>query len=232
MSDDDDARYDAEGYLRGHKPNPVNAACKQRIEELHSRIQKPRPQHWSNQPSEYNRPPREHGEHRTIEQPHEDGSDAVQNQGDRETVFMKRIQLGGSELKRFRVNSSGKQVDGIPDASGFEQPVGTGQHSHRYRSRQATLYASRYRVGFEGKPCTHEVGSNRYTLDNATFGCDAMLFEYDGHRFLMLVGKHFTEPADATRHSQDDAQGTHRHAREKTCEHQGETESQNKRPRG
>src|SRR5579862_2453318 len=82
LAHDDDARDDAEGYLRGHKPSPVNAACKQRIEKLHSRIQKTRPQHWGNQPSEYDRPAREHRQHRAIEQSHEDGSDAVQNQGD------------------------------------------------------------------------------------------------------------------------------------------------------
>src|SRR6266403_10374 len=139
MSDDDDARYDAEGYLRGHKPNPVNAACKQRIEKLHDRVQKPRPQHWGNEPPEHNRPPCEPGKHRTVEQSHEDGSDAVQAQGDREAARMKRIQLRRSELERFRVDSSSKEVDGIPDAPGLQQPVSAGQHGHRYSSSQAAL---------------------------------------------------------------------------------------------
>jgi len=40
-----------------------------------------------------------------------------QAHGNRETVRMERIQLGRTQLKRFRVDSSGKQVDGIPDAS-------------------------------------------------------------------------------------------------------------------
>ena len=116
---DDDARYDAEGYLRRHKPNPVNAAGKHRVEKHHDRVQEPGPQHWANQASEHDRTPREHGKHRPIEQSNEDGSDAVQDQCNREAACMKRIQLGGSELERFRIDGSGKQVDGIPDASGL-----------------------------------------------------------------------------------------------------------------
>src|SRR4029077_20618422 len=84
----DEARYDAEGYLRGRDPEPVNAACKQRVEKLHNRVQQTRPQDWRDQPSEYNRAPREHRQHRTIEQPHEDGSYAVKNQCKGETIRM------------------------------------------------------------------------------------------------------------------------------------------------
>src|SRR6202007_152889 len=35
----DEARYDAEAYLRGSEPEPVNTACKQRVEKLHNRVQ-------------------------------------------------------------------------------------------------------------------------------------------------------------------------------------------------
>src|SRR6185437_16008435 len=116
---DDDTCYNSESDLRCDKPEPVDVARKQRIEKLHDRVKQPRPQYRGNQTSECNRTPREHGKHRSIEQPYKDGADTVQDEGNRETVPVERIQLGRAQLKRFCVDSSGKEVDGIPDASGL-----------------------------------------------------------------------------------------------------------------
>src|SRR5580765_562219 len=116
---------------------------------------------------------------------------------------MKRIQLCWTKLKRLRIDSSGKEIDGIPDVSGFEHPVSAGQHGHRYCPGNATLDASRYRVGFQGKPHTDEFGRDGHALDNAALGGYAWLLEYKRHGFLVLVRKHFAEPANTTRDSKD-----------------------------
>ena len=143
----------------------------------------------------------------------------MQDDCNRETVPVERIQLGRAQLKRFCVDSSGKEVDGIPDASGLQHSVGTRQHSHRCSSCQATLHASRYRVGLERKPCAREIGRNGHTFDNTPLGCYPGLLEHNRHGFFVFVRKDFAEPADATRHSKDNPEDTYRHAGKKTCEH-------------
>src|SRR6266481_9259249 len=132
---------------------------------------------------------------------------------------MKRIQLSGAELKRLPIDSSRKEVDGIPDASGFEHSVSAGQHGHRYCPGDATLDASRYRVGFQGKPYTEEFGRDGHALDNAALCCDAVFFEHDRHSLFVLVRKYFAEPPDATGNTQDKTEGADRNARKKAREH-------------
>src|ERR1700688_5332024 len=104
---------------------------------------------------------------------------------------MKRIQLGGAELKRLRIDSGGKEVDGIPDASGFERSVRASKHAHRYCPGDATLDASRYRVGFQGKPYTEEFGCDGHALYNAALCCDAVFFEHERYGLFVLVRKYF-----------------------------------------
>ena len=69
---------------------------------LEHRMQQSRPQHRDDQSAEDDRPPREHRQHRAIEQSHERGDEAVHAHGDGEAVEMKRIQFCRSELHRLR----------------------------------------------------------------------------------------------------------------------------------
>ena len=88
--------------------------------------------HRGDQSSKHDRPAREHGKHRAVEQSDEGGDEDMQTQSNREAVRMKRIQLCGTELQRFGVDDCGKKIDRIPDAAGLQHTVGTGQHRHRY----------------------------------------------------------------------------------------------------
>jgi hypothetical protein len=130
------------------------------------------------------------------------------------------------------IDSSGKKIDGIPDASGFKYSVSAGQPSHRYCSGDATLDASRYRVGFQGKPDTEEFRCDGHALDNAALCCDAVFFEHDRNGLFVLVRKYFAEPPDATGHTQDNAEDADRNARKQAREHQAEAKSQNDWPGG
>src|SRR5437879_11555706 len=132
---------------------------------------------------------------------------------------MKRIQLRGAELQRLPIDRGGKEIDGIPDASGSEHSVSAGHRGHRYCSGDPTFDASRYRVGFQGKPYTEEFGCDGHALDNAALCCEAVFFRRDRYRLLVLVRKYFAEPPGATDNTQDKTESADRIARKQAREH-------------
>src|SRR5262245_35411835 len=103
---------------------------------------------------------------------------------------MKGIQLFGPEPKRLGVDTSRKEIDWVPDASGFQHAVQTGQKCHGYASCKSTLHARRNWISVNRKPCTLGI---RYgnTLDNAAFRGNADIFCNHGHGFFMLARKDF-----------------------------------------
>ena len=104
--------------------------------------------------------------------------------------------LGGHSCGK----ESGRQkIDRIPDTSGFEQTVETGEDGHGYASRQAALHASRYRIGFKWKPCAHLFWGHRKALDEVALRSDDQILSNDRHNFFVLVREDFPEPANAAR---------------------------------
>src|SRR6266567_4941538 len=115
---------------------------------------------------------------------------------------MKRIELCGFEFQRLRVHCRGKKIDGIPDASDPQHAVGTGQHGHRYASRESALHASRYWVRVDRKPGAQLLCCNRKAFDHATLGGYAKVLRNLRHSYFMLAREDFPEPTDATRNSE------------------------------
>ena len=74
---DNDSCYDSECDLRCNKPEPVNVAREQRIEKFDDRVQQTGPEDGANQAAQHDGPPRKHGKHRAIEQPDQDGHEAM-----------------------------------------------------------------------------------------------------------------------------------------------------------
>src|SRR5215470_19843497 len=132
----------------------------------------------------------------------------MQAQGDEKTVSMERIQTLRPHLDRLCINRRSKEVDRIPDAPGFQYPVGTGQQRHRHASCKSTFETGRDRVGFDRKPCTHLIGGSGNAFDNSALGSSLKLFINDGHCFFILTRKDFAEPpyaASQGKHSTEKA---------------------------
>src|SRR5258708_25317158 len=114
---------------------------------------------------------------------------------------MKRIELCGSEFQRLRVDRGGKKIDGIPDASGLQRPVGTRQHGHRHAPDQSPLHTPRYRVGVDGKPCAPLICGDREAFDKTAARAYANILWDDRHSYFVHARIEFTVPAAATRSS-------------------------------
>jgi len=95
--------------------------------------------------------------------------------------------------------------------------------SRRHRPRQpslllppGTLYASRYRVGLQGKPCAHQLRSNgtrSTTRRSVVMRCSSnTIGTVSRAREEALRG-----PTHATRHCKNNAEDTDRHAGKKTA---------------
>ena len=132
----------------------------------------------------------------------------------------------------MRIDSGGEKVDGIPDASGFEQSVSACEYGHRYGSGDATLDAGGYGIGFQWKPCADKLRRDGHALDDATLCGDEVFFEDDWDGLFVFARKYFTEPTNATGKTENDTEGADRGAGQKAREHQDEAESQNNGPGG
>src|SRR5215472_6278928 len=223
------SRHDSKANLRRYEPVPVDAALEHWIKQSEHRINQRRPQHGSDESSKNNWSARKHGEHRAVEQADQRRNENVKAQGNCEAVCMEGIQLCGPEFQRLRVNTCCEKVDRIPDTSGFQHAICTGQNSHRYASRKSTLHACRNWIGVDREPGAL-ISENRNALNETPFSRDANVLGNDRHTLFMLMREHFAKPADASCERKHGAEQAHRGAGHEACKQQGAPKSQDKGP--
>src|SRR5215469_13448771 len=228
----DESRNDAEADLRGNEPIPVNEALEQRIQKAEGGPKETGPKKRSDEATEQNRAPREHGEHGAIEEADEGRTSGVQNQCNDEGIPVKGIELGRIEAERFLKDDGAQKIDGVPDAAGFDEAVGAGENGHGHAAGPATFDAGRDWIRLQREPSADGLRGDGKTLDQGAFGADGNFLAHDGNDLFMLVGKDFTEPANGCDNGEYGAQNTERDAGEKSCEQQDNTEAEGKGPGG